>query len=1053
MTSKAARKLSLLVIDDSPSTAARIQKRLQSHGYDLFGKRATTHRTFSKCLAGNSWDVIICKEPLKKFSTLGVLELLKEKQRRIPVIVVSKAPDDQQMLQLMSAGVRDYIKLKELVRIAPVVEREMTVLQQRRDQQRLEKSLRHSERNFRNLIENASDGIAILDLDGTIRYESPAVERMLGYRPSELIGKNAFEFVHPQDAQRVINAFLKGLKVPGDSPQLIEYRCRHKNGTWHTLETRGRVLRNDQVVEGVIINYWDITQRKAAEERLRQSENRYRGLVEQASDAIFITDREGNFLNVNSSGCKLLNYRREELLLMNWRDLVVDADDDNQWFFDPPSGFPSLVELELQHRSGKLIPVEISLNEFEDGRYQGIARDITVRRQTEEVLRNIAEGVSAATGEAFFRSLVRYLADFLGQAYAIVAETSEENPGVMKTLAVYCDGAIVDNFEFDIQHSPVATVIGESGVTYPGNVQDHYPEDDLLKQLYVNSYVAIPLKQVNRRAIGALIVMDRRPLENVKLVDLMLRIFAPRAVAELERKKADQQLKHSEEKYRLLFQESKDAVFIGTPQGKFLDINPAGVELLGYRTKEDLLKFNIGEKLYVNPADREALFEELQENGHVKDFELVLRRRGGQHITVLQTAVAVFDRLGNMVSYRGILRDITERKNLREQLARAQKLEAIGTLAGGIAHDFNNILAIILAFTELTRDETAAEEPSHFYLDQIVNAVKRAKELVKQILTFSRRQMDQVREPIHIHMVVEETLKMLRASIPSFIEVRQKINKKSRGILADPTQVHQVVMNLCTNAYQAMREEGGTMEVVLDMVDTRAENVEPAVTLDPGDYVRLRVSDTGHGIDQDTLRRIFDPFFTTKRIGEGSGMGLSVVHGIVKSHGGAITATSEPGSGTTFFVYFPVYEGEIMPAAPIEISIPVGNEHILLVDDDKELAGVEKKILEKLGYTVTLHTSSAEALAAFDDNPGDFDLVITDQVMPKLTGSRLAQQLLKIRSDIPVILLTGYGDLITPEKARELGICDFLMKPIISHDLGRAIRKVLDDRLAPAKVG
>ena len=377
----------------------------------------------------------------------------------------------------------------------------------------------------------------------------------------------------------------------------------------------------------------------------------------------------------------------------------------------------------------------------------------------------------------------------------------------------------------------------------------------------------------------------------------------------------------------------------------------------------------------------------------------------------------------------------------QKQLIQLQKMEAIGTLAGGIAHDFNNLLVPILGFTGLVLDDLPTGSKSREHLSQVLEAGNRAKDLVSQILTFSRQTEIEPR-PIQLVPIVKEALKLLRAAVPTTIDIRQNIAPDTGAVNADPTQIHQVLMNLCTNAEHAM-PEGGVLEVSLASVELDEEFCAGHEGLTPGPHVRLTVGDTGCGMDKKILKRIFDPFFTTKAPGQGTGMGLSVVHGIVKSHGGDIAVYSAPGVGTTFHIYLPVVES-IVEARPEMEPVQGGTESILFVDDETVAVEIGSEILKRLGYRVTTRTSSIEALELFRTKPGRFDLVVTDQTMPNMTGAELAVELLRIRPDIPIILCTGFSHLINSEKARSLGIRELVMKPVVGTELGQTVRRVLD---------
>ena len=385
-----------------------------------------------------------------------------------------------------------------------------------------------------------------------------------------------------------------------------------------------------------------------------------------------------------------------------------------------------------------------------------------------------------------------------------------------------------------------------------------------------------------------------------------------------------------------------------------------------------------------------------------------------------------------------------EKESLRiqAQLQQAQKMEAIGTLAGGIAHDFNNILAAVIGYTEIVLGDVAQGSAGERNLQEVLKAGNRARDLVKQILTFSR-QAEQEFKPVQISRIIPETLKLMRASLPTTIHIEQNIHS-SAAAMADPTQIHQVIMNLSTNAAHAMRAKGGRLVIDLCEVNLGQAFIRQHPYLSPGAYLQMSVRDTGHGMEANVSERIFDPFFTTKQRGEGTGMGLSVVLGIVKSHGGTITVQSEVGKGSVFDVFLPVISQEVNDTVHTQTPIPTGNEHILFIDDEKALVDLGKMILQRLGYTVTIRTSSLEALELFMEQPQKFDLIITDMTMPNMTGDELSRRLLDIRPDIPVILCTGYSERISKEKARQIGIREFILKPIVMRKLGTAVRDLLD---------
>ncbi len=394
-------------------------------------------------------------------------------------------------------------------------------------------------------------------------------------------------------------------------------------------------------------------------------------------------------------------------------------------------------------------------------------------------------------------------------------------------------------------------------------------------------------------------------------------------------------------------------------------------------------------------------------------------------------------------AYERLKEETTERERAETQLRQAQKLEALGTLAGGIAHDFNNILGAIIGFTELIQDHLPEESPESRHIKKVLDAGMRARDLIKQMLTFSRRSEGE-RRPLRLGSVVKETAKLLRASIPTTIGVRAFVKSKSGVILGDPGEIQQVLMNLATNAAHAMRENGGVLDIELsDLTVDRSKGNPDGI--EPGPYMLLVVRDTGSGIPPEVMEKIFDPFFTTKKRGEGTGLGLSVVLGIVKQSHGYITAESVVGKGSTFTVYFPkVEDNPIAEAEADREVIPVGHERILLVDDEEALVEMGEELLAELGYEVVCRTSSREALALFRLEPARFDLVLTDQTMPDMTGMEMAREMLVVRPGLPVILATGFSHMVDADAAGAAGIKGFVMKPLTKREIAETVRKVLD---------
>ena len=508
------------------------------------------------------------------------------------------------------------------------------------------------------------------------------------------------------------------------------------------------------------------------------------------------------------------------------------------------------------------------------------------------------------------------------------------------------------------------------------------------------------------------------------------------------RKRAEESIKASEEKYRLLVDNAHDLIVVAQ-DGVVKFANPSARNVFGY--ENDNLD-NLSLSRMIHPEDRGAVlknFDFIKNNGtsqlRYPSFR-ALTKAGKVRWLQMNTVQIDWNKKPAALC---IMRDITEAKQMESKLAQAQKMQAIGTLAGGIAHDFNNILSAIFGYTELCKIKAAKGDDLNGHLDQIFKAGQRAKDLVNQILTFSH-QKEKNEKPIEIKYCIKETLNLLQATMPSNIEIKHDIQKESGIVMADQTQIHQIIMNLCTNAAHAMQEDGGVLEISLRNIDFDQTTAAIHQRLESGPYVDLTVSDTGHGMNQETLQRIFDPYFTTKRKGEGTGLGLSVVHGIVKNLNGVIKVYSEPGSGTTFNIYLPRVNTPLEPTISPAADLPGGSETILLVDDEPMVLDMTAEMLEGLGYDVVSRTNSVEALQVFKMNPDRLDLVITDQTMPNMTGKKLAQQIMNVRPDLPIILCTGFSVGINEKKALSMGICAFIKKPILRKELAAVVRSTLD---------
>ena len=770
----------------------------------------------------------------------------------------------------------------------------------------------------------------------------------------------------------------------------------------------------------------EVEERKHTTEALTDSEATLKSIFRAAPTGIgMVSNRILD--QVNERLCEMVGYLPEELVGKSAR-ILYPNEDEFQWVGEEKykqireSG-TGTVETRWQCKDGSIIDVLLSSTPIDtDKSTEGVtftALDITDRKQAEGALRRSNER---------FRILFDSAPDAI-YIHRMDGTFLDGNKAAEKLLGYKKEELIGENlFEIGLlsgQDLPKALNALEQ--SQKGNL---FGPDEFT--LYRKDMTPVCVEILTHP---------------VEIKDERLVLGIARDVT--DRKQAEEAMRLSEEKFSKAFQTSPVWVAITTiSEDRFLEVNDTFTKISGFTRKEAIGRTSLDLGFWRDPENgRERALRAFYKQGYFRNLEMQMRFKDGIEHTMLWSADPIdFE---GQECFINVLTDITEHKmiqkekaNLESQLQQAQKMEAIGTLAGGIAHDFNNILGAIIGYTELSLNEAEKDSILYQNLQEVFKASGRAKDLVQQILTFSR-QAERERKPVQVKLICKEAIKFLRASLPTSIKIRQKIDSDFL-VKADPTQIHQVLMNLCTNAGHAMREKGGVLEVKLTNVKLDEDLSAKFPDLKPGPYIELAVSDTGHGIPAHIIDRIFDPFFTTKENGEGTGMGLSVVHGIVGGCGGEITASSEPSKGATFKIYLPAMKRDNAQAPITEDSIATGTERILFVDDEKALVDLGKRMLESLGYKVTTRTSSIEALELFKAKADSFDLVITDMTMPNVTGEKLASELIRIKPDVPVILCTGYSAHIDQEQALTMGIRAFIFKPVIKGDMAKTIRRVLN---------
>ncbi len=827
--------------------------------------------------------------------------------------------------------------------------------------------------------------------------------------------------------------------------------------------------------------------RERAEEAVRDSEARYRLLAEHSSDIIWTSDLDLQHVYVSPAVERVLGYRPCEVEALGLPAILTPGAEQlargviagalRRCAEDGAPAVPVTLELDLRHRDGSTRRAEVRAvfvrgPEARPYTLVGVARDVTERHRMqlryEQELRARAthlQLLSRATAiahqadapEEAWPGVLELLCRDAGWAVgAVLVPEAGGEPHLVATPVIYAeDPARWEGLTQAWQEARWEACTGVAGRTLRTAEPQWFsataltaPEYPLVGELIragLRAACTFPvLVGGGVTAVFLLGSCDERPLDPAFLE--VLRDIGIQLGRVVERARARRAVEESEELHRSLLEGARLGAYRtdGRPEGHMVWANEALLALYGYDSLDELVSVPAS-SLYAAAEQRDALLEELRRTGEIRGREVRLRRRDGAVIHAAISAVAHFGPNGELLWTDGVVEDITERlraaeeqRSLQTQLERTQRLESLGVLASGIAHDFNNILAAMLGFTEMTADSLPEGSPERTNLDHVMAAGARASDLVSQILAFAR-QGEQQSRPLNLKTILGEVAQFLRSSLPTTIRISRDIAANTGLVIADPTSIHQIVMNLCTNARQAM-PDGGELGIRLDEVTVDESLAPPLRGLPPGRYARIAISDSGCGMDRETIERIFEPFFTTKPPGEGTGLGLATVHGIVQRHGGAVTVDSEPGVGTTFHVYLPCVPGVEVPEVPAAEPPPTGTERILLVDDDRSVLLLAREMLRSLGYSVRAVESSTEALELIGGDPGLCDILVTDQTMPGMLGTQLAERARRIRPDLPVLLMTGFSGQVDPAAAAAAGVTTVLLKPYNLRQLAEAVR-------------
>ena len=819
--------------------------------------------------------------------------------------------------------------------------------------------------------------------------------------------------LHPDD--RAENDRISELARRGEEEYDTEFRVVWPDRTIRFIKSLGQVIWDSEgnPLRMTGVNY-DITERKQAEEALRESEAFLKTLIDAIPNPIFFKDKHGKYLGFNKAFEEFFGETKERLtgksvFEINPPELAkIYEARDNELF---KSGGVQHYESQWKNAHGELRDMIFNKSVFTDNKAAvtgliGVLIDITDRKQAEWQY------------QMLFQEM------FNGFALHEIILDAEGQPANYRFLAVNPAFEKMTGLKGD-------QIVGRTVLDVLPGIERHWVE--------IYGKVALSGQPAFFESYSA----DLGKHFQVTAFRSAPGRFASIFVDINERKTTEFALRESEEKFRNFTEQSFVGFYI-IQDGLLRYVNPKFADIFGYTIDECLDGMHF--RQLVHPEDFAIVQEKVRTRvaGEIGVVQYTFRgiKKTGEIIYV-----AIY---GSSLIYKerpaaiGTVLDITKELEMEKRVAQSQRMEAIGNLAGGIAHDFNNLLFPIIGMSELLLEDLPRNSPEYENVQEILKAGMRGSDLVKQILSFSRQSEHQL-IPVRPQQVLEEVIKLIRSTIPSFIDIEQDIQPDCGLLMADPTQIHQVAMNILTNAFHAVEEKGGKITVKLKEVALEADAGAEGMP-GPGRYALLSISDTGYGISPDVMNKIFEPYFTTKEQGKGTGLGLAVAYGIVKKLEGEIKVFSEAGKGTTFKVYLPLME---TPSDTVTVqktkSDLGGNERILLVDDEESIVRLEKLQLERLGYHVTERASSTDALKAFQSNPTAFDLVISDMTMPNMTGDQLAKKLILARPDIPVIICTGFSARIDQKKAKAIGVKGFLMKPVVRSEMAKMVRKVLDE--------
>jgi two-component system cell cycle sensor histidine kinase/response regulator CckA len=877
-------KLLILYLEDDLRDIQLVESELMARGLDHKLIKVQSLDQLSSALESAQPDIILSDYKLKESDYLSALKAVKLKGIGAPFILVSDPMGEELAAEAIRRGVSDIVLKRRIHLLVPAIERAL--------RERGAQVINSAESVFRALVEQSLAGIYLIQGNRFV-YVNPKLAEIFGYAQQEMLSLNSILEVVAEEDRPLVAEKIRERLLGRTQTAHYSFRGRRKDGSQILVEVQGgrTEFQGRPAILGVLL---DITERQRAQEALRESEQKYRELVERINDAIYAVDENGIITYMSPAAEQMTGYTVDELVGHHFSEFIYDED------------LPGLQESFRRSLSGISEPYEYRIR-TKDGRIRW------VRSHGRSIL---SEG----------------------------------------------------------------KLSGLRGV----------------------------------------------------LSDIT------------DRKRAEEAMRLAEERHRQLIQNAVYGIYRSSLDGKFLEVNPALVQMLGYGSAEELLAVDMATDIYLDPDERHHLIEQYRQAGRIEGIEVKWKRKDGSPITVRLSGRTLHDERGKLEGFEMIVEDVTERRLLEEQLRQAQKMEAIGQLAGGIAHDFNNLLTAVMGYAEVLLRRLDPASDLYQFANQIKDASEQAASLIKQLLAFSRKQLLQPKV-VDLNQLITNSANMLSRLIGEDIEMDLILDPSLGKVKADPVQIEQVIMNLAVNARDAM-PQGGKLTLETRNVYLDEDYARRHLGVRPGHYILLAMSDTGIGMDQETLSHIFEPFFTTKEKGKGTGLGLSTVYGIVKQSGGNIWVYSELGRGTTFKIYLPRVEGE---ADPIEIKLGpdadrTGSETILLVEDDAAVRHLAKEILQMHGYTVLEAPGGEEALQLIEGYSGHIHLMLTDVVMPRMSGPELAARAAPLRPQMKVLYMSGYSENAIAHHGILHPGTHFLPKPFTPEALALKVREVLD---------